>query len=172
MTDVDMTPPPTNDPPAGDPPAAPAPTPEDVAAEAAKWKELARKHERENTKTMKELEQLRQQSMSDSDKAIAAARDEGRNEALKDLGKRMVAAEFRVALTGRNADVSSVLDGINDERFLDETGQPDVEKITKFVDKNWPAGDRIPPGRPGPRSSADRPTDMNDIIRRNLRGGA
>lgn len=52
----------------------------------------------------RELDQLRQQSMSDADKAVAAARAEGRSEALKTANERLLRAEVRALAANVLAD--------------------------------------------------------------------
>lgn len=118
-----------------------------------------------------EAEKLRNAQLSDNERAIADARAEARSEALLEAGTRMVDAEFRAAAAGRDFDVKALLDGLDRKRFLEDDGTPNTDRITKYVDKIAPPkGDRVPPGRGGPRSTSDRPNDMNALIRR--RAGA
>lgn len=130
---------------------APAPTPEateteaapdtgvDHEAEAAKWKELARKHEeraKANAAAAKELDQLRRQSMTDLEKAVDEARTQGRADGIREMGGRLVAAEVRAAAAGRlDADqLATLIEGINLAAFVDEAGDVDTAKVTRFVD--------------------------------------
>lgn len=123
----------------------------DWEAEAKKWQGLARKHEeraKTNANATKELEQLRQSSMSDQEKAVAQAKIEGRAEALREAAGKVAEAELRAAATGRLTEqqLSSLLDGVDVGRFIDETGDVDRDKVTKFVDGIAPK----PTETPGP----------------------
>lgn len=128
--------------PAPEPPAADtAPEETDWQKEAEKYKALARKHEdraKANAKAEKELEQLRQQSMSDTEKAIAVAKQEARTEALREFGAKVVDAEVRAAVAGRNVDADALLEGLDRARFLDDDGEPDRDAITAWVDRIAP----------------------------------
>lgn len=113
----------------------------DWQAEAEKWKGLARKHEdraKENATAAKELEQLRQQSMSEQEKAVATAKAEGRAEAFRDAAVKVVDANVRAATAGRTVDVDALLDGIDRSRFVTDDGDVDTEAIQQWVDKVIP----------------------------------
>lgn len=111
----------------------------DWKTEAEKWQTLARKHEeraKSNSSAAKELEQLRQQSMSDTEKAVAQARAEGRAEALAVASGRVAAAEIRAAATGRMSDdqIEALLEATNLAVFIDDQGEVDRTKVLRFVD--------------------------------------
>lgn len=111
----------------------------DWAAEATKWREMARKHEdraKANATAAKELEQLRQQSMTDLEKAVAQARTEGHSEGLAAGMSRVVRAEIRAAAAGRmSADqLGALLEATNLAVFIGEDGDVDEEKVARFVD--------------------------------------
>lgn len=111
----------------------------DWKGEAEKWKTQARKHEdraKTNASAAKELEQLRQQSMSDTEKAVAQARAEGRTEAIKEAAGKMAAAEIRIAAAGRLSDqqVATLVDGVNLAAFVADDGDVDAGKVREFVD--------------------------------------
>jgi hypothetical protein len=117
---------------------------EDHAAEVEKWKALARKHEdraKANSSAAKELEQLRQASMSDLEKAVAIARQEARTEALRESGTRLVDASVRLAAAGRGVDVDALLDGLDRNRFLTDEGEPNEKAILQWVDRLVPKPD-------------------------------
>lgn len=112
-----------------------------------------------------ELEKLREASMSEQEKAVSAAKAEGRTEALREAGTRMVDAEVRAAATGRNVDTDALLEGLDRSKFLDADGDPDRDSITAWIDRVAPAQqERTPDGFPdlgqGTRSTAtSRETD-------------
>jgi hypothetical protein len=120
----------------------------DLAAEVAKWKALARKHE-EKSKALapaaKELETLKQQTMTELEKAVATAKTEARAEVLREVGASRVDDALRVALAGRPVDVDALLDGLDRSRFLDSEGQPDRDAIASWVDRIAPAQDPTAP---------------------------
>lgn len=130
-------------------PTAPAETPDatepdtgdvtDWAAEAEKWKSQARKHEeraKANAKAAKELEEFRQQSMSEAERAIEQARTEARQQAFAEVGSKVAAAEIRAAATGRMSpeQVSTLLENLNVDRFIGDDGEVDREAVARFVD--------------------------------------
>lgn len=121
----------------------------DLSAEVEKWKALARKNEdraKANAAAQKELDALKQSSMTDMEKAIETARAEARAEALRENGSKLVAAEVKVAAAGRQVDVDALLEGIDPGRFLDPDGQPDTGAISEWVDRVAPvAVDRQAP---------------------------
>lgn len=141
----------------------------DTAAEIAKWKELARKHEdraKANAGAAKELEQLRQQSMTDQEKAVAQAvanaTAETRTAVLREVGSTMVDAEVRAAAAGRSVDVDALLDGLDRGRFIGDDGQPDRKLIGSWIDRVAPSASP-PSGFPdlgqGVRGGRAQPSD-------------
>ncbi len=149
-----------------DTPAAPE---TDWKAEAEKWKVQARKHEeraKANATAAKELDQFRQASMSEQEKAIETARAEARAEAVTAMGRRLVDAEVRAAAKGRIADVDALLDGLDRARFLGEDGEPDVKAINGWVDRLAPKK-AVPDLGQGARPNGDA-GDMNRMIRTQL----
>lgn len=106
-----------------------------------------------------ELQKLRDASMNEQDKAVAAARAEGRTEALRDAGARLVDAEVRAAAAGRGVDTDALLEGLDRSKFLDAEGEPDRDAIVAFMDRLAPpATERTKDGFPdlgqGTRSTA------------------
>lgn len=111
----------------------------DWQAEAEKWKATSRKHEeraKTNAAAAKELEQFRQQHMTDQEKAVEQARSEARAETLKATGAKVVVAEIRAAAAGRfeKDQLDELIDGIDKAKFLDEDGDVDADKVQRFVD--------------------------------------
>jgi hypothetical protein len=125
-------------------PAAPVDAPpslEDLQAEIDKWKSLSRKHEdkaKANAKAQQELERLRQESMTEQERAVESARNEARAAVLAELGETRVGDAFRVAAAGRNLDIDTLLEGVNLKSFLDEDGNPDTVKVGDWVERIAP----------------------------------
>jgi hypothetical protein len=133
----------TTPPPAPDAPTATDDT-TDWKAEAEKFKTLSRKHEeraKANAAAAKELEQVRQQHMTEQEKAVEQARAEGRSEAVRASSERVVSAEIRAAAAGRlsKEQLDELVDGINTAKFVDDDGDVDVDKVQRFVDGIAPA---------------------------------
>lgn len=105
----------------------------DWKAEAEKFRTLHRKQEeraKANATAAKELDQLRQQTMTDVEKARA----EGRTEAIREASTKVAKASLRAAAAGRVELTDDVLEGLNLAAFVDETGEVDEDKVTRFVD--------------------------------------
>lgn len=127
---------------------------ERLRAEAKKWEGRAKA----NSGAVKELEQLRQASMSDLEKAVAIARQEARSEALREVGSGLVDDLIRTASEGRPVDPDTLLEGLDRTRFLDDEGRPDTKAIRAWLDRLAPRpeegvtrfpdlgqGSRVPP---------------------------
>lgn len=118
----------------------------DWKAEAEKYKALSKKNEqraKDNSSAARELEQLRQQSMTDTEKAVAAARNEGRTEALALLGAAKVESAFAIAASGRleSEQLKVLLQGVNHGAFLNEDGSVDDSSVSTFIDGIAPKPD-------------------------------
>jgi hypothetical protein len=106
--------------------------------------------------------------MSEAEKAVAAARAEGRAEAQREASLRLAAAEFRAAAAGRIANVDAALGVLDLAKLVDANGEPDSKAIAKLVEQL--AAVPPPPPAPGhvpagPRQTAPDNGD-NDWLRR------
>lgn len=152
----------------------------DWKAEAEKWTALARKHEeraKANSKAAKDLEELRQQSMTDQEKAVEQAKAEARAAAFTEVGGKLAAAEVRAAAAGRLSaeQVDTLLDGLNVSRFLTEDGDVDGERVAAFVDGIAPKQDEnptFPDLGQGVRSTGGTRSgsDMDSLLRQAVTG--
>ena len=127
----------------------PAPGPESPASEPGKGEHLpssqpdglealrgALVKERRLRKAAEvELARLRQQHMSDDEKALQAARAEGRAGAFRAAGLRVAAAEFRALAAGTLANPAAALEVLDLSRFVNDEGEVDVAGLTAVVDK-------------------------------------
>ncbi len=121
----------------------------------------------------RELEQFRQASMSEAERAVAEAESRGRTAAMTEFGARLARSEFAAAAARRNPDfdVASALDLLDVKRFVRDDGEPDTKSIATAVERLVPAADSGGVTfAHGPRTTAQG-TDMNNLIRRGLRGG-
>ena len=114
--------------------------------QVAYWKHQARKHEgtakqRDDYDDIKaERDRLKAAGLSESEKAIEAARAEARTQAEKDVtakyAARLVAAESRTAIGDRRTreQVADLLDGIDLSKFLTTSGEVDADKVSKHAE--------------------------------------
>lgn len=135
------------------------------AQQAAYWKFHARRHEAafnqanvaELQRQAQELAALKAATQTDTEKAIEAARAEGRTAALREAAGKLVEAHFTAATANRMTDDqrNALLTGIDRRQFLAADGvSVDTAKLTAFVDQIAPAATANPPGTPpatGPR---------------------
>jgi DNA-binding helix-hairpin-helix protein with protein kinase domain len=158
MTDTGAPPAPAPAPPA--PPALPvepatgfpADTPVaemTVDQQAAYWKHQSRKHEerarsREDYDAVKakaaELDKIREQQMSETEKAVNKAREEalaeGKRQAMTDLSTKYTRAMLETALTTRGRtpeQVETLLRHVNFESYV-ANGEPDTDAIAAYAD--------------------------------------
>lgn len=149
-----------------------------LAAEVAKWKALAQKHEKrakDNADAAKELDQLRTAAMSDQEKAVATAVAQARSDMLRQVGARLVDAEVRAAAAGKGIDTDALLDGLDRTRFLDDDGEPKRDDIAAWLDRLMPTTEgngRTPDFGQGARGGRGTPATglgNDDALTRSLK---
>lgn len=110
--------------------------------QAAYWKHKARKWEgrardqSDYESVKEELNELKKKQMSESERAIEDAREEGRTEASQEFGEKMVEASLRGALAGRGIevdDIDSKLSYVDFSKFLDNNGEVDSDKVQRYI---------------------------------------
>ena len=142
-------------------PAPPAPAPPAPAANGDRALgpegEAALAEERRLRKDLEaQIARLQQQGMSDAERAIAAARDEGRAEANAAAARLLAAAEFRHLATGRITDPDAAIEMFDLDKLVKD-GAPNKRAIAALVDRlaavvpaappapgHMPAGPRAP----------------------------
>jgi hypothetical protein len=120
---------------------------------------------RQRIEAKKQLDALRAAGMSEAEKAIAKAREEGRAEAAKESALVMAGAEFKVQAAGKLANPDAALAAMDLGKLLDDKGQPDKARIAKLVEQlaAVPApGGRVPTGPQG------QPNGDGDFFRQTL----
>lgn len=173
---------PTNPPPprGADPNTDPPKPDPELSAPGLKALEEERAARRDADRQLKaakaELETLKTQSMSDAEKAVAKAKEEGKTEVLAAANARLVKAEVRAAAAGK-LDPTLAVRLLDLEDFkVDDDGEVDTKAITKAIDgllKEHPNLAANGNGRPagsadgGPRGGPG-PQDMNTIIRERM----
>lgn len=83
----------------------------------------------------KELDALKKGPLSDADKALEAARTEGRNEATAAANSRLLAAEIKAAAAGKLADPDDARLIDTSDFKPDENGNFDAKAITAAIEK-------------------------------------
>ncbi len=138
----------------------------DSGKRALEAERTARKEAEKQAKAVqRELEQLRQAQMSESEKAVAEAVARGRTEATVEFGQRLAAAQFVAEAAKRNPDFDAalVLEDLNLTKYVTDGGEPDGKGIASVVERLVP--ERAANPRPagdvglGPRPAAPAPTD-------------
>ena len=150
-------------PPAPPSPNGPAPADADAGTPEARLAraEAALAAERSRAKALeKDLDKAKQASMTDAEKQLAKARDDGRAEARRDAGLAVAGAEFRAAATGRLADPAATLDALDLSKFVGDDGEVDSAGIAALVEKLTaalpaPGTPKIPAGPHGAPASDD-----------------
>ncbi|WP_435270921.1 hypothetical protein [Streptomyces sp. 1222.5] len=113
------------------PPQDQTPTVESLQAEVDKWKALSRTNEQRWKDASAERDQFKQASMTDAEKALEAARAEGRNAALSEVGTRLAEAELRALAASAGVDLPPA-DFLNMSRFVND-GQVNADALSEFV---------------------------------------
>jgi hypothetical protein len=149
--------PPAGPGPAPDPPAPPAP-PADPATSIARLENTLREERKAKKDLETRLATLESANQTEQEKAVKAARDEGKAEAVKEGAKRLAAAEFLWRAQGRVADPQAALELLDLSKFVKDDGEIDRDAIAKAVDHlagSPPPPGRVPPGPRAPASNAD-----------------
>jgi hypothetical protein len=131
-------------------PAGETPTDEPKVFDEAYVKQLrdeAAAHRVKAKQVADELDKLRQQQMSDAEKAVAAAKAEGHAEAKKSFGKQLAAEQLKSAVKDKGLDLSEIEEFLTVDKFVDEHGDVDskalkaaVDKFAKLAPKPGPSG--------------------------------
>jgi hypothetical protein len=114
----------------------------DWQAEAEKWKAQSRKNEadkKENAKKLKEYDAWKESQLSENERAVMAAREEGAASVRAEFSAKLAATAFKSAAAGRLADPEKVLARVDVAQFLTDSGDPDEEAIADFIDSIAPA---------------------------------
>jgi hypothetical protein len=122
--------------------------------EAAKHKALSKKHEAQakaNAAAAAENARTREAAMSDTEKAVAAARREGRLEALRESASQIVDATVKTAAANRlePRTVDALLLNLDRRAFMDDEGTVDTDAIITWVESI------APPAKPKEEEPSD-----------------
>jgi len=100
--------------------------------DATKWKGLSRTNEDRWKEVSGERDQLKQATLTDSEKAIEQARQDARKAALSEVGTDLVSAEMRVQATTAGVQLPDP-QFLNLNSFMGSDGRPNAEAIQTFV---------------------------------------
>ena len=163
--------------------APPAPPAWKAPASAAELNEIIEKRLNRERKRFADYDDLKakaakaeafeQANATDLEKAAKAAREEGRNEALREATPRLVRAEFRAAAKGvlSSEQLTELLEDVDLSRFVSEDGSVDEKKIEKKIAALAPPkrdeepAPRFPDLGGGKRGGQSTALNMNDLIR-------
>ncbi len=168
----DKTPPPASPPPPpGDKPAGkpdkPAGKSEEKTESVEELQSALGDERKQRRELQTRLDKLERQHMSDTEKAIAEAKEQGRAEAVLTAGKRLAAAEFRAAAAGKIADPVAALEVLDLSKFVGDDGEPDSKAIAGVVERLAAALPAPPPGGKIPAGARTSEPD-SDFIRNAL----
>lgn len=113
------------------PPAQP--TVEELIAERDKWKALSKKNEDNYKAASKERDDLKTAQMSDHEKALEAARTEGRTSALGEVSKDLVTKELALQAALKGVDLPN-LEFLDLDRFKGDDAKPNAETVKSFIE--------------------------------------
>lgn len=141
------------------------------AQQAAYWKHHARKHEqrareRGDYDAIKaERDDLRQRSMTETERAVEEAKEVGRAEGRRESGSKMVETHIQAAVTaGRMSQeqAEALLDGLDRTKYLTTDGDVDTDKVQTLLDRIAPAKGNGAGGHPdlgqGRRAGGGKPS--------------
>lgn len=152
----------------------------DWKAEAQKWERRAKsdaERAKANAAAAAELQKLQREQMSEHEKAIAAARQEGESLAAKALAGQMVSMALRAAAAGRldDAVVERLSASVNPSIFVKDDNTVDMDAVKDFIDgivpkqekpkEEKPADPRFPEiGGQGSKGQADLALNGNAFV--------
>jgi hypothetical protein len=110
------------------------------------------------------LEEQRQASMTEAERAVAEAERRGRTTAASEYGQRLATSEIRALAATEGADLTGVFDYLDLNRFVVD-GEPNTEAISQFVAGLPRRGAQAPNFDGGTRGSVPA-DDFNQILRR------
>lgn len=169
---------PPNDPPADSDPKPDKDDGKDLAAEVAKWKAMARKHEataKANSDAAKKLADIEEAQKTEAQKLADAKEAAERRAAV--ATERAVKAEVKALASEEFADPTDAVDALKAADYVDSNGEIDVEairsKLSELLEakphwKKQAASVAPPKPKPdpsqGPRAPA-APTDFREAPR-------
>ena len=112
-----------------EPPPPPPPREAQAAEDVDGVKRALDQSRKEREKLQRQLDDLRKQSMSEAEKAVAEAKAEGRKAALAEVSSRLLTAEVRALAADRMADPADAVHLLDLEGLVDDDGHIDSKAI-------------------------------------------
>lgn len=112
-----------------------------------KWKSLARKHEeraKANAQAAKELAELKQSMLTDTEKALEQAKSETRRQVLAEVATKLVDAKLQAELNGKVLSADAVLT-FKKEAFIGDDGEVDELAIKAWVESHATKAETVYP---------------------------
>jgi len=137
-------------------------------------RQRAAKAEREAKELRARLEAIEAENLTESEKAIAAARDEGRAEAMTSANERLLRAEVKAAAAGKLSDPADALALLDLSGFsVGDDGEVDPEAIESAIDALVDQKPYLAAGaKPGPTGTGGggaRPSTTPESIDQRIR---
>jgi hypothetical protein len=173
-TPPEPAPPPDPQPPADpQPPEPPEPPGDPGEPGGTATLEATLERERARAKAAEaKLARLQREHMTDREKELDAARDEGRADAAKTYGKRVALAELRALLTGRVSNPAALAARIDLADHVGDDGEVDSAELAKIADELAEAAAPAANGQPRvPAGPQGKPVPPEDFLGAALRGG-
>lgn len=127
------------------------------------------KYRTEAKSAASELENVRQSSMTETERAAAEAEARGRAAATTEFGQRLATSRFDALASKRNPgfDTSAFLEIVDLKKFVGDDGEPDEKAIAAAVEKHVPVAEAgVPSFDGGTRTAPPAPAGMNGLIRK------
>ncbi len=108
----------------------------DLSSEVEKWKALSRKNEAQakaNAQAAKELESLKQASLTEQERLIETTKAETRQAVRLEYASKLADAELKSALNGKVLEGNSIL-AFDKSQFIDDNGDVDSTAIHAWVE--------------------------------------
>ena len=138
------------------PPAPPAPPAGSPEEELARLRAVLDDERKQRKAADDKLAKLTTAAMTEQERAVATAREEGKAEAAAEHAQALAAAEFRAAAAGRIAKPEAALARLNLGKLVKD-GKPDTAAIKAAVDNLAavpPTPGRVPAGPRNPGNGA------------------
>lgn len=149
-------------------------TPEELIAELTadrdKWQAMSKKNEDNYKAASKERDALKSSQMTDAEKALEAARAEGRTSVLSEVGNDLVNAEMAIQAVAAGVTLPDT-QYLNMSGFLGDDGRPNKDAVKSFVESLPKAQTQFAPlqgaGKQtggAPKMDSMDPTELADFI--------
>ena len=148
-----------------------------AGSQTAVLADLAKERDKRQ-KLEEEITELKKKQMTEAEKAVADAKEEGKKEATLEANRRIVKSEIKAAAGGKLSNPEDAAALIGDlDRFITAKGEVDDKAIAAAIDdlvKSKPylaANGSKAKALPGGGKEHTTGSSFNDTLRRQIRGG-